>query len=182
MHADSVWWRALRDDLICGRIWQVNLRDVAEFESSLADVEFGGSWTLAEDVGDHHTLRAKALGKANTPAASNACSGRRHLRDDVSFGDVGGIELAFHGDRQPIRHGGSGSFRRRELDEVRHRGFAAVDGDAHAGKRRHKPDDDKDHGHQDEAEEIAHRQNDSTALLDFGWEALNTCGRESDQR
>jgi L-seryl-tRNA(Ser) seleniumtransferase len=51
-----------------------------------------------------------------------------------------------------------------------------VNGDAHGGERRHESDHDQDHGHQDEAEELAHRQDNSTSLLDFGRKAFNTVG------
>jgi hypothetical protein len=74
----------------------MDLGDVAEFQSALADVEFGGAWTLSENVGNHDALRSEALGEANAPAAANVRSWRRHLRDDVSFGNVGGVKLAFH--------------------------------------------------------------------------------------
>ena len=120
----------------------------SEFESEAADVDRGGAFALAEDVGDGDLLCAEAFGDADGPLAADGDTWCGRLGENVARGCDGGVEAIFEVEDQAQGAGLLAGFREGEAGEVGHLDLAAMDGEAHGDERR----EERNHQHGQRAE------------------------------
>ena len=127
--------------------------DDAGLESEAADVDGGGAFGLAEEVGDGDLLRAEALGDADGPFAADGSARGGRLREDAAGRRVGGVEAVFEIHAKAESAGFGAGVGESEPGEVGDFDFAAVNGEAHGDEGGCQGDDEHRQGAEDDVEE-----------------------------
>src|SRR5581483_8082776 len=132
--ARGVGFRCLCDHLVCCLTGNTHPRHGAHLQAAPAQVQFRGAKTLADNVGNHHALRPKALRQAHAPAAADFGSCLRPLRQNAPHRHVSAVEALFDFDQQSVLKRRALRLLRGKPNQPRDRDLAAVDGHPHCGE------------------------------------------------
>jgi len=127
--------------------------DGAEFEGDAADVDGGGAFGLADEVGDGDVLRAEAFGDADGPLAADGGTGDGGLGEDEAGWCGGGVEAIFKVEAEAEGAGFFAGFGDGEAGEVGDLDLAAVDGQTHSDEGGDESDHEHGQGSEEDVEE-----------------------------
>jgi len=167
----------LRHNLILSHVGQVHRGGRSHFEATFIEIEIGGATALANHVDHRGPLRAQTRCQMNTITAANAGPDGRALRNDSPLWNGRAIELAVDNGEQPVIQTDALRLDGRQLGQIGHIDFAAMNGDPHGRKRRDERHSNQNKPEHNNAEEGLHatgvivsRQNvdNRLAALDTG--------------
>ncbi len=154
--ATGVRGRSLSHDLAVGGIRRLHLCDGAYIQTAAPDIDVGGAFGLADDIGNSDALRAETLGDADLPALTHLASGGRELGEDLSFWDRGAVVLTFYIQFQSFLLSDHTGCSRALAHQIGDGDFVAVDGQSHGGERGDQRHHQQDQRQQDQSEERLH--------------------------
>jgi hypothetical protein len=151
---------------ICG-----DVGDDAEVEPETTDVDGGGAFALAEDVGDGDLLGAEAFGDADGPGMADGGAGAGRLGEDKTGRRSWRIEAVFEVDAEADGVGLLAGVGDGEASQVRYRDLAAMYGEPHGDESRYESHYKHGQGAEDEVEDTLHGLGQDTGL-DLGMISL----------